>query len=97
MRSRLAALLTAATALAAFTAPATAQAPQGVTDTEIVVGTHLAMSGPAAAWGQQLANGIVMRFEEANAKGVHGRKLKLVVEDHQFNPARAAQVGNKLL
>lgn len=87
-----AAVLTAAAPLAQ------AQSTQGVTESEILVGTHLAMSGPAAAWGLQLANGIVLRFEEVNAKGgVHGRKLKLVVEDHQFNPARAAQVGNKLL
>jgi branched-chain amino acid transport system substrate-binding protein len=78
--------------------PASAQAVRGVSDTEIVIGTHLSMSGPLAAFGAPVAEGMRMRFDEANEKGgVFGRKIRLIVEDNQFNPARAAQVGNKLL
>jgi len=77
--------------------PAAAQV-RGVSDDSITVGTHLAMSGPLASWGTQVANGLRMRFDEQNAAGgVHGRKIELIVEDNQFNPARAAQVGNKLI
>ena len=39
-----------------------------------------------------------MRFEEANEKGgIHGRKIKLIVEDHQYQVPRAVQAGNKLI
>jgi branched-chain amino acid transport system substrate-binding protein len=89
-------LLAAAGLLTA--APAAAQAARGVSDAEIVIGTHLAISGPLAAFGTPVAEGMRMRLDEVNEKGgVHGRKIRLIVEDNQFNPARAAQVGNKLL
>jgi len=80
-----------------FAFPAAAQV-RGVTDDTITLGTHLAMSGPLASWGTQVANGLRMRFDEQNeAGGIHRRKVELIVEDNQFNPARAAQVGNKLI
>lgn len=71
---------------------------QGVTATEILVGTHQPLSGPVAAWGTQVTNGMRMRADEANAAGgVQGRQIKMVVEDNQYVQARAAQVGSKLL
>ena len=72
----------AVTALAAATLVVAAQAA-GVKDKEIVVGTHLDLSGPVAAGMPQLRNGMQMRLDEANDKGgVNGRKFKFVVEDN---------------
>ena len=45
----------------------------GVTDTEIVVGSHIDLSGPVAAGMPMLRNAMQMRLDEANsAGGVNG-------------------------
>jgi branched-chain amino acid transport system substrate-binding protein len=74
-----------------------ALAEDGVTDTEIVLGTHSALSGPVSAWGIGSTEGMRMRFEEASEKGINGRKIKFVVEDHQYQTPRAVQAANKLI
>ncbi len=71
---------------------------RGVTDDEIVVGTHTALSGPVAAWGIDASNGIRMRFDEANeAGGINGRKIKYIVEDSEYRVPIAVQKANKLV
>lgn len=71
---------------------------QGVTDSEIVLGSHTDLSGPVAIWGVGSINGARMRFEEVNeAGGVHGRQIKFVVEDTQYQIPRAIQAANKLI
>jgi Long-chain acyl-CoA synthetases (AMP-forming) len=65
---------------------ANAQAPvwktQGVTKDEIVLGMHADLSGVAATFSVGVVNAFRMRIDEVNAAGgIHGRKLKLVVED----------------
>src|SRR5262245_8720451 len=72
-------------------------AEDGVTATEIVIGSHTALSGPVSAWGIGATEGTRMRFDEANEKGIHGRKIKLIVEDHQYQVPRAVQAANKLI
>ena len=84
-------------ALVAGVLAAPALAEDGVTATEIVIGTHTALSGPVSAWGVGSTEGMRMRFEEANEKGIHGRKIKFVVEDHQYQVPRAVQAANKLI
>jgi branched-chain amino acid transport system substrate-binding protein len=80
----------------ALTAPALAE--DGVTDTEIILGSHTALSGPVAAWGVGSTEGSRMRYDEENEKGgVHGRKIKLIVEDHGYAVPRAVQAVNKLI
>ncbi len=70
----------------------------GVTDTEVVFGTHTDLSGPIAIWGVGVVNGVRMRFEDANAAGgVHGRQLRYIVEDTQYQVPRAIQAANKLI
>lgn len=70
----------------------------GVTDTEVVFGTHTDLSGPIAIWGVGVVNGARMRFEEANAAGgVHGRQIRFIVEDTQYQVPRAIQAANKLI
>lgn len=76
---------------------ATALAEDGVTATEILIGSHTALSGPVSAWGIGATEGTRMRFEEANEKGIHGRKIKLIVEDHGYQVPRAVQAANKLI
>jgi branched-chain amino acid transport system substrate-binding protein len=71
---------------------------RGVTQTEIVLGMHTDLSGPAATYGVSSSNAVKMRFDEVNANGgIHGRKIKLIVEDTQYQVPRAVQAGNKLI
>jgi branched-chain amino acid transport system substrate-binding protein len=80
----------------ALAAPALAE--DGVTATEIILGSHTALSGPVAAWGVGSTEGARMRYDEVNEKGgVHGRKIKLIVEDHGYAVPRAVQAVNKLI
>src|SRR5258705_1201551 len=71
---------------------------RGATPSEIVLGMHTDPSGPAATYGVSSSNAVKMRFDELNEKGgVHGRKIKLVVEDTQYQVPRAVQAGTKLI
>jgi branched-chain amino acid transport system substrate-binding protein len=70
----------------------------GVSDTEIVLGTHLDLSGPVAVAMPFIRNAIQMRIDEANeAGGVNGRKLRLVIEDNASQPPQAVRAVDKLL
>lgn len=101
------AVLAVCAALAACAPPETetgddaAAAPaavDGVTGTEVVFGTHTDLSGPVAIWGVGTVNGARMRFDDANAAGgVHGRTIRFIVEDTQYQVPRAIQAANKLI
>src|SRR5215510_13122419 len=88
-------LLLAAAGLAAFAGSSLAG---GISDKEIVLGTHLDLSGPVAAAMPQLRNGMQMRFDEANdAGGINGRKVRLIVEDNGSQPQLAVRAVDKLI
>src|SRR6266853_193424 len=71
---------------------------RGVSKTEIVLGMHTDLSGPAATYGVSSSHAVKMRFDELNDKGgIHGRKIRLVVEDTQYQVPRAVQAGAKLI
>src|SRR5438552_1859545 len=71
---------------------------RGVTPSEIVLGMHTDLSGPAATYGVSSSNAVKMRFDEINDKGgIHGRKIRLIVEDSQYQVPRAVQAGAKLI
>lgn len=77
---------------------AATSAVRGVTDTEIVLGSHTDLSGPIATLGVDGINGARMRFDEVNAEGgIHGRKIRYVVEDTQYQVPKAIQAANKLI
>ncbi len=79
-------------------AVAEAQTVRGVTDKEVSISTYTDLSGVTAMWGVNNMNTWCMVFEEANAAGgVHGRKIKHVIEDSQYQVPRAVQASNKLL
>ena len=71
---------------------------QGVSKTEIVIGTIQDLSGPIAAFGKQSRNGMQLRVDEINEQGgIAGRKLKLLVEDAGYDPKRAVLAAQKLV
>lgn len=80
------------------TASEVAAQAQGVSETEVVLGSVNDLSGIFAAVGVPAVNGANLRFEEANANGgVHGRQIRFVVEDNGYQIPRAMQGYNKLL
>jgi len=94
MKQRLVQLGSAA--LLSLAVAAGAQA-RGVSDKEIVLGTHLDLSGPVAAGMPHIRNGMQMRIDEVNeAGGINGRKIRLVVEDNAGQPQMAVRAMDKL-
>lgn len=84
--------LLAALALCAGMAQAqTKSAPlQGVSATEITLGSIQDLSGPLAGFGKQARLGMLLAVDEINEQGgLNGRKLKLVVEDSAYDPKKA--------
>ncbi len=91
-------LLLSALAGLAMTAAVQAQAVQGVTDTEVRIGSHTDLSGIFAAFGAPATNAANLYFREINARGgVHGRQIRYIVEDHAYQMPRATQAINKLV
>lgn len=87
------AMATAVTGAATF-----ASAQQGVSDDEIVLGAVNDLSGIFAAVGVPATKGANLFFDKVNeAGGVHGRKIRYVVEDNGYQMPRAMQGYNKLL
>lgn len=71
---------------------------QGVSDTEVVIGSNGDLSGVFAAFNVQAIEAAQLLFDEVNAAGgVHGRKIKFVVEDHGYQVPKAQQNFNKLI
>jgi len=65
---------------------------------DIVVGSLQDLSGPIVALGAHFKNGTQMRFDEENANGgVHGRTLRLIVEDTAYDPKKAVLAAEKLI
>jgi branched-chain amino acid transport system substrate-binding protein len=85
--------------IAAFIAGCGGEGPaRGVSADAILIGSHTDLVGPTAIWGVGSINGARMRFDEANAAGgVHGRRIRFVVEDAQYQVPRAIQAANKLI
>ena len=73
-------------------------ADQGISDKEIKIGMHTDISGPVSSFGKYSVEGVKMRMDEINENGgIHGRKLVLFAEDHQYQVPRAVQAANKLI
>jgi branched-chain amino acid transport system substrate-binding protein len=70
----------------------------GVTDTEIVVGTHMPLTGPAAGGYSKIAPATKAYFDYVNANGgVHGRKITYKIKDDGYNPANTQTVVRELV
>jgi ABC-type branched-subunit amino acid transport system substrate-binding protein len=71
---------------------------QGVTDTQIVLGQSVALSGPAQELGKDMQLGATLYFNQVNAKGgVNGRRIVLKTLDDGYEPPRAAENTRKLI
>lgn len=71
---------------------------QGVSADKIVFGQSAPLSGPAAALGTGMRDGIQAAFAEANAAGgVGGRKLELISLDDGYEPNKAIEMTTQLL
>jgi branched-chain amino acid transport system substrate-binding protein len=82
----------------ALLAATPALAQQGVSPTEIVVGTAQDLSGPIVALSKPAVNGMRQQIDEVNAAGgINGRKLRLVVEDHGYDPKKAVLAAQKMV
>lgn len=98
MRIKSLGLTAALFAAAGMAGGASAQEVRGVTKNEIVIGQHTDLSGPAASYGVHVSNAMRLYFDKVNAEGgVFGRKIRLIVEDHQYQVPRAVQAANKLI
>lgn len=76
---------------------ANAQVP-GVTATEIRIGSFGPITGANFSFGKLPMIGLEATFEKVNAAGgINGRKLVLVREDDQCDPANAITVVRKLI
>lgn len=88
----------AATAAMSMGATTGASAEQGITDTEILIGSNNDLSGPFAAFGAPATTAAQMVFDEVNAAGgIHGRTIRFIVEDHGYQMPKAIAGMNKLI
>lgn len=92
--SLLVALLVGTAALA----PWAHAAEPGVSETSITLGMANAQTGNASGLGKGMRLGAEAVFKEINAKGgIHGRTIKLIVEDDAYNPDRTVDTTLKLI
>ena len=84
-------LVLAIAAVAVMATVAVSQpAERGVTPTEIVLGTTMPMSGPAAFWGTGVGGGIDAWLRHINDQGgIHGRRFRFAIRDDAYLPPRA--------
>ena len=84
----------------AFIAPAAAEkkyGPQGVTDTEIVIGQTMPHSGPVSIYGI-MGRVHMAYFDMVNEKGgINGRKIKFISADDAFTPPKTVEQTRKLV
>lgn len=70
----------------------------GVTENEILIGNIQDLSGPMKELGAVLPAGSNLYFQYINEQGgVHGRQIRMIVEDHQYNPQKAVVAAKKMI
>jgi branched-chain amino acid transport system substrate-binding protein len=75
-----------------------AQVAPGVTEKEIVIGSCAALEGPSRFLGRETVAGAEAYFRMVNEEGgVHGRKLKLISFDDNYDPEKAQGCWDKLM
>ena len=87
-----------ALAAAAPSGAAVATADPGVSSTQIVIGTTTPLTGPASPGYKDVAPAAQAYFNYVNANGgINGRKIKYVVKDDQYNPAKTKSATSELI
>ncbi len=70
----------------------------GITDKEIIIGSSSALTGHAGFLGTQYIHGSLAYINEINANGgIHGRKIKLITYDDQYDPEKTVASTQKLI
>lgn len=70
----------------------------GVSDSQIVLGTSAAFTGPSRGLGIELYRGAMAYFHNVNSKGgVHGREIVLKLYDDGYQPDPAVNNTTKLM
>ena len=70
----------------------------GVTDTEILIGSCSALTGPANFLGTQTVLGAQTYLSYVNGHGgVHGRTINLAAYDDSYDPAKAVECFDRLM
>jgi ABC-type branched-subunit amino acid transport system substrate-binding protein len=84
---------------AALVLPVNSAAAQaaGVTANEILLGSSVDLTGPVASIGVPMKAGFEIAADMINeAGGIHGRKVRVIVEDNGYDPKRAILAVQKL-
>lgn len=70
---------------------------RGVTDSEVIIGQWGPQTGPAALWGA-VGRGTAVFFELINEQGgIAGRKLKYVLRDDSYQPAKTKAIAKEFV
>ena len=76
---------------------ATASAP-GITATQILIGSHQPLTGPAAPGYSEIAPGANAYFQYVNAHGgIYGRKIKYTYLDDGYDPSKTVSDVHQLI
>ena len=96
-RRAVAAGLAAAALCAATPALAQKKYDPGVSDTEIVLGMTMPLSGPASGYAV-VGKSAEAYFKKLNDEGgINGRKVRIVMYDDQYSPPRTVEMVRKLV
>ncbi|GBD28865.1 Leu/Ile/Val-binding protein [bacterium HR31] len=78
--------------------PTLAQRVPGVTADTVTIGMPVALSGPVSTIGIPLARGAEAYFKWVNDQGgIHGRRIRLLLEDDRYIPSETLAVTRKLV
>lgn len=67
-------------------------------DETIKIGVIYPVTGGASSWGAPAEQGVELAVNEINGEGgINGRKVELIVEDSQCEPAKGVSAINKLI
>lgn len=95
--TRLVAVFAAGALAAGVGTPATAAEP-GVSATEIKIGAHLPLTGPASPGYKDVGPAIKAYFDYVNANGgINGRQVNFIYKDDKYDPAQTKRVVSSLL
>ncbi len=75
-----------------------AQITQGVTETEILLGSSLALQGHASYLGTQTLRGFTSYIEHINERGgIHGRTIRVIAYDDSYDPPKCVANTQRLI
>jgi len=84
-------------AIAWATLPTTFERGVSAQPSSFAIGAINPLTGPFAAYGEPVRDGMLMGFDEVNANGgVAGRRLELILEDDSGDPKSAVSAFTKL-